>query len=316
MTFGNKLHYASYKESMTAKKSTRRKDLPKKEPASKKQTEKPTAKEEKVKEAIQEAVADQRQEIASALFTADTSKNMEISVSEDVKIKVDQNSKQNNKATEAVEESKNSESSDKKQGDPTSTSEQQESEKSQKEDKSEEKSDTKKDDFFDGFKDDDEDKKSITRVILWSILIILFVALLVLTGLIVYQEGVKKGQEFAKEQSQSTTPAQVDPTPTVSEVSKSDYTIKVLNGSGVGGQAAQVKTLLEEKGYSVSSIGNADENVEKTIIKKKNSVDSKIVNMLREDLGETYSLDETQDLDDSEDEDIAVIIGSEKTESE
>src|SRR3989344_2340851 len=42
-------------------------------------------------------------------------------------------------------------------------------------------------------------------------------------------------------------------------VDKSKPKIRVLNGSGVAGAASSFKDVLEEKGYKVASLGNADQ---------------------------------------------------------
>lgn len=62
----------------------------------------------------------------------------------------------------------------------------------------------------------------------------------------------------------------IKPTFPVQEVVKeeniavSELTVRVLNGSGVAGQASEVKILLEEKGFSDVKTGNANEVIEAT----------------------------------------------------
>jgi hypothetical protein len=48
------------------------------------------------------------------------------------------------------------------------------------------------------------------------------------------------------------------PTPTPREVSKSDLSVEIQNGTGTPGQAATVKGLLEGIEYSNITTGNAD----------------------------------------------------------
>jgi len=56
------------------------------------------------------------------------------------------------------------------------------------------------------------------------------------------------------------------PSPSASPtVNPADWTIEVLNGSGVGGAAAKAAQVLRERGYTVSRVGNAEESdLEKT----------------------------------------------------
>lgn len=57
----------------------------------------------------------------------------------------------------------------------------------------------------------------------------------------------------------TSTPSTPTPTPTPTAVlSRADWKFEVLNGSGVGGAAAQGKQALEDLGYEVGPAGNAD----------------------------------------------------------
>ena len=49
-------------------------------------------------------------------------------------------------------------------------------------------------------------------------------------------------------------------------INKSSISIKILNGSGKNGLAAQVKQDLEKKGFKIESIGNAKNSYNSTII--------------------------------------------------
>jgi len=86
--------------------------------------------------------------------------------------------------------------------------------------------------------------------------IFIFLALLAVLGLFFkYQiKGI-----FIKA-SPTPTPATATPapTPTQNPLNRSDWSLEVLNGSGVTGQAKKLADKLKEKGYVVVRSGNAD----------------------------------------------------------
>lgn len=89
------------------------------------------------------------------------------------------------------------------------------------------------------------------------------------------------------------------------------YDIKVLNGSGKGGEAGRTEKFLKEKGYSVLEIGNADKSdYKKTIIQAKKKVPQAFLDNLKKVLAEEFEIDEAQTLEDKEETDIIVIVGS------
>ena len=113
------------------------------------------------------------------------------------------------------------------------------------------------------------------------------------------------------------------PTPTVAPtviptaapvvvVSRSEVRIKVLNGGGVVGAGSKMKAFLEEKGYTVSDVANADAyTYETTEIKVKAGSDA-IGKMLSDDLKADYSLGSTSaTLAESASYEAEVIVGKE-----
>lgn len=89
------------------------------------------------------------------------------------------------------------------------------------------------------------------------------------------------------------------------------YDIKVLNGSGKGGEAGRTEKLLKAKGYSVLEIGNADKSdYTKTIIQAKKKVPQAFLDNLKKVLAEQFEIDEAQTLEDKEETEIIVIVGS------
>ncbi len=85
------------------------------------------------------------------------------------------------------------------------------------------------------------------------------------------------------------TPAPT-PTPTPQPVNRSDIKIQVLNGGGVPGAAGKMKSLLEDKGYTVADVSNADSyTYDKTEVQVKAGKEA-YQKLLMDDLKDTYSL--------------------------
>lgn len=113
--------------------------------------------------------------------------------------------------------------------------------------------------------------------------------------------------------SPTSAPIEQEPMPTEEPtVNKEDLKIKVLNGSGVVGEAGKVQKILEGADFVVESTANADKYDYKTTeIQAKSSVPSTVTDELAELLGEDYSVDSSS-LDDSEEVDIVIIVGARK----
>lgn len=159
-------------------------------------------------------------------------------------------------------------------------------------------------------KENHERRFSLKKAVLWVW------AVLVLTGIFfgmlyfAFQQGIRVGQERVKAQIVAQ-PTPVESSPTPVEVETSVYPIKVLNGSGIAGEAASVRTILEDNGYRVSDIGNAEtSDYDKTVIQTKAEVNKGWVNELRVLLEDTYSISE-EGLEESDD-DVIIIVGSKK----
>jgi hypothetical protein len=122
------------------------------------------------------------------------------------------------------------------------------------------------------------------------------------------------------EEEASPTPSSVrfespSPTPTESTsgatLDRSEPVVRVLNGSGIAGVASTMKDFLEGKGYSVASVGNADNfDYEQTTLRFKSSF-TDFESLLENDLSDDYSVVVSDDVIDSDYEaDIEVIIGA------
>lgn len=95
-------------------------------------------------------------------------------------------------------------------------------------------------------------------------------------------------------------------------VNKEDIKIKVLNGSGVVGEAGKVQKILEDADFVVESTANADKyDYTTTEIQAKSTIPAEITDELTELLGEDYTV-ESAELDEAEEVDIVIIVGSRK----
>ncbi|HSA84364.1 MAG TPA: LytR C-terminal domain-containing protein, partial [Patescibacteria group bacterium] len=92
----------------------------------------------------------------------------------------------------------------------------------------------------------------------------------------------------------------------------SAYSISVLNGSGISGEAASLRTQLEDAEFVVDSVGNADtSDYTRTEVFAKEGVSEAYLNTLIKELEKTYEVNSvTETLDESESVDVEIIIGS------
>ncbi len=97
----------------------------------------------------------------------------------------------------------------------------------------------------------------------------------------------------------------------VQELNKADLSIRVLNGAGIPGVAGEMQTFLEEKGYTVESVGNAEtQDFTDTVVRMKADA-SKYTDVLISDLQEerTGILYDEEVLDEAEPYDVLLIVG-------
>lgn len=98
------------------------------------------------------------------------------------------------------------------------------------------------------------------------------------------------------------------------EVKLSDYSVKVLNGSGVSGQAAKVKAALEAEGFTVASTGNAASNdFAKTQVTYQKRVSKDALNKVITVLKKSYVVEKETELPTTatKESDITITIGKE-----
>jgi hypothetical protein len=152
-------------------------------------------------------------------------------------------------------------------------------------------------------------KKSIAPIIFWAVgVCILVVAIGV--GIITMSKGT-----FPISFARPTPTPTLAPTPLVTptpEVNKKELEVEILNGSGKAGVAGILKTLLEEKGYTVAGTGNAaNYDYAKTEIQVKVDKEA-FLSILQVDLTGSYVIGSTSaTLKDSLPYNAVIIIGKE-----
>jgi len=104
----------------------------------------------------------------------------------------------------------------------------------------------------------------------------------------------------------TTTP---QPTPTTTPINLADYSVEILNGSGISGEATRVKNLLETATFETFSIGNASSyDYTNTEVSMKQDVPEVVFASLQDALTE-YSLITADVLDATDTVDIRIVIG-------
>ncbi len=124
--------------------------------------------------------------------------------------------------------------------------------------------------------------------------------------------GVKIPAFIAQKQNPTPTPTTPatpptnTPTPTPS-IKRENVRIKILNGSGVKGQAGELQNFLEEKGYQEILTSNADNfDFERTEIHYKKE---SILNLVKQDLQELVPNPALKNLEEDSAADIIIITG-------
>ena len=111
----------------------------------------------------------------------------------------------------------------------------------------------------------------------------------------------------------STPTPEVTPTP--DEAAKDEFTIEILNGSGISGEAGRAQVLLEDEGFTVSGIGNADNSdYTETVISSKENVSSEWLSLLKKSLQEAYVVSSGDELSSDAETDVVITVGSSKPE--
>lgn len=166
----------------------------------------------------------------------------------------------------------------------------------------------KNDDYFDVSPDSYGKKNSLSYF--FSVTLITFiVGFAFFLG--IYYAVSNRGSLGVGPSVEEATPAVEEATPTVVPVDLSAYSIQVLNGSGVSGQAARTESELVNGGFKVASVGNADrDNYTNTQIRAKENVARAYLDKLSEALKNTYNVDSEISKLTTGPADVEIVIGS------
>jgi len=152
-------------------------------------------------------------------------------------------------------------------------------------------------------------------------MIILFVIILLILGAVVggvyyFKNQVSQTPEETAETQEETSPTLAPTSMPAEEVNLKSYSVSVLNGSGVKGEAAAVKKALTDGGFSDEKVatGNADKtNYVKTTVSLKKDISAKVYEEIENALGETYTLEKSEtELELNSTYDVIVIVGTKK----
>ena len=100
------------------------------------------------------------------------------------------------------------------------------------------------------------------------------------------------------------------PQPTPLDFSK--YQIRIINGSGIAGEASRARQLVVDNGFSVEGVGNSDSfDFTSAQITHKEQVEEGYIDRLREFLEQRYETEVLSgEVDNEEEFDVLIIVGS------
>jgi len=146
---------------------------------------------------------------------------------------------------------------------------------------------------------------------MWPILLVFIITILLLVGVFLYRNETNTGNKI-NVVTLSPTPATAAPEPTrIIDLAK--YEIEILNGSGIDGEASRQKASLTAEGFTISSVGNADNSdYIDTIIKAKAEVNKDFIARLKNVLNSSFTVGEAESLSENSSVPVVVIIGTKK----
>lgn len=153
--------------------------------------------------------------------------------------------------------------------------------------------------------------------------IILFLVVFLLVAIIsalfyFFSTGALKFEQKEKEQEVAPTEAPTEaPTPVPVELDRAQFSVQVLNGSGVSGAAGSMETILEELGYEDIEVGNADNSDYQNVTIQIKEEFEEFAQLIDKDLSEQYTVNEDYEILEEDSEfDVVIIVGSEIDASE
>src|SRR4030042_2552678 len=159
------------------------------------------------------------------------------------------------------------------------------------------------------------DKKGF-KIVLLILLLLSFFAILV-GGFLYYQKNISNKEEATESKPTPTVELKTSPTETpatssgnLSNVKLSDLNVQILNGSGIPGQAGEVKTLISSLNFKKIDTGNADNyDYTDTEVSLKDSLPGSVFDQIKTKLEGTYTVIKSKDaVSKSSSYDIIIIV--------
>lgn len=172
-----------------------------------------------------------------------------------------------------------------------------------------------------------EKSSLISRKLLLLILAVLVVGGLVVGGIFFYRSrGATPKAEETDMKDKASQPdeekpevLEASPTGSITQIQEeeaaavklADYAVQVLNGSGIAGEAGNVKDLLEAEGFEKLDVGNADSyDYTDTEVRMKKNTPKEVFETIKSALKD-YTVVEGDKLEE-EKNDVMVIVGQKK----
>lgn len=150
---------------------------------------------------------------------------------------------------------------------------------------------------------------------IWHLLILILIGVGVIGATVYflkYQFNATPKPSPSPEMSSPSPSIEPTPTPAAMVDDRSQYTVRVLNGTSQTGLAGTILQKLKDAGFKTDRAGNATNSAfEQTIIRVKDSSNSAaLVNTITKDLGSDYSPTSDTSLKGSDKADAEIILGA------
>ncbi len=145
----------------------------------------------------------------------------------------------------------------------------------------------------------------------------LFILGLIAGGIIYYTKsmGVKQTESIVSKENIETISPTLQPTEKPRKLDLKVFKVNILNGSGIKGEAAKVKNILVENGFSDENLttGNADSyNYKQTIVKLKQNIEEEVFESIKNYLKNYEVIMSEEKLPENFSFDVVITIGSVK----
>lgn len=159
-----------------------------------------------------------------------------------------------------------------------------------------------------------EEKPSKTKFLL--IIFVVAIIGLIIGGVFYYRSKVNKPK--TTDQPEPSPVAEITPTPTeepsAEEIDFSEYTVSILNGSGIPGEAGKVEKLIADLGFESIETGNAESyDYEATELSAKKDLPDAVISEIENLLGDSYEIERAgTSLAEDSTYDVIIIVGVSK----